>query len=215
MSLTTVSELHDLAHGMGIDPDDMAPVRYANPSRQSDRTEVAREIYRLIAESGEQLPPSAHEMRNQLRAVGIDLGHSTDDAQDRRSTAIHEAAHGAAAYALGWEVSSIDIAAGITRSQYPDIMSQDLRDRNLEFAVIQAAAAAASGFSSDWEEYGADRAAVRAKGWFDFETARKKAEKLLADPYVRKLHERLTAALIKHGRLEGAQLRAILDDGTD
>ena len=32
------------------------------------------------------------------------------------------------------------------------------------------------------------------------------------DPYVKGLYERLTTALLEHDRLEGAQLRRVLDD---
>jgi hypothetical protein len=78
--------------------------------------------------------------------------------------------------------------------------------------VIGAAGAAASGRSSDWEENAGDRCAVRAKGWVDFETARAKAEKLLALPDVKATHKRLTRALVMVGRLEGDALRAVLED---
>jgi hypothetical protein len=184
-----------------------APVHYA------DRSGTVRQIYALIDEAGEDLPGmGAHEMRRQLRAIGIDLGHSTDDDQDRRWTARHEAAHAAVAHALGWSVNSIDIGAGQTRCEPPDIMSQSVSDRKLQHAVIAAAGAAASGQSSDWEENESDRIAVRLEGWFDFETARGKAELALAEPYVKAIHERLTDALIQCGELHGESLRRVLED---
>ncbi len=184
-----------------------------NAATQTDRSGTVRQIYALD-EAGEDLPAmGAHELRRQLRAIGIDLGHSTDDDLDRRSTARHEAAHAAVAFALGWTVTSVDVGAGETRVEAPDIMSQDLSDQMLQHAAIAAAGAAASGWgSSERDELEADRWAVRQKGWTDFESARAKAEKLLADPFVKGLHERLTDALIMCGELHGETLRRVLED---
>jgi hypothetical protein len=113
---------------------------------------------------------------------------------------------------LNWTVTSIDIGAGETKIEWPDIMGRKLSDRNFQYAVIGAAGAAASGQSSWEEENAGDRYAVRAKGWVDFETARAKAEKLLADPDVKATHKRLTDALIMCGELHGETLRRVLED---
>jgi hypothetical protein len=207
------SDLEDLARDAGIDPDDVAPVRYANPRTQTNRASTAKAIYDLIAEAGEDLPArmGAHEMREKLRAVGIDLGHTNDDAQDRRSTARHEAAHAAVAHALGWQITSINIAAGQTKFDLPPYSAHEsLADRNQHFGMIGAAGAAASGWSSDWEENSADRIALRAKG-IDFEQARKSAEELLAEPDVKATHKRLTDALVMCGELHGESLRRVLE----
>ncbi len=205
------SELEQLARELGIDTDDAAPVHYANPATQTDRSGTVQQIYALIDGVGEDLPArmSTHEMRNKLRAIGIDLGHAADDAQDRRSTARHEGAHAAIAHALGWTITSIDIEAGHTKFELPPYSAHErLSERNREFGMIGAAGAAASGMSSDWEENMNDRVSLRAKG----QEARRAAEKLLADPDVKATHKRLENALIMCGELHGETLRRVLAD---
>jgi hypothetical protein len=208
-------ELEQMARDLGVDPDDAAPVKYARPGSQTDRSSTVEAIFDLIAEAAEDssAPASAHELRRQLRAIGIDLGHAADDDQDRRSTARHEAAHAAIAHALNWTVTSIDIGAGETKIEWPDIMSRKLSDRNFQYAMIGAAGSAGAGTGSWSDENESDRIAVRLKGWTDFATARAKAEKLLADPDVKATHKRLTDALVMVGRLEGDALRRVLEDG--
>jgi hypothetical protein len=208
------SDLAELARELEIDVDDIPPTRYANPAAQTNRTSTVQRIYDLIADAGEDLPArmGAHEMRNKLRAIGIDLGHAADDAQDRRSTAVHEAGHGAIAHALGWTVNSIDLDAGETKFDLPPYSAHEsLSDRNRDFGMIGAAGAAASGWSSDREENLNDRISLRAKS-IDFEEARKAAEKLLATSDVKACHERLTRALVMVGELHGETLRRVLND---
>jgi hypothetical protein len=83
----------------------------------------------------------------------------------------------------------------------------------LQHAAIAAAGAAASGWgSSEREENEADRWAVRRRGFTDFESARAKAEKVLADPWVKAIYNRLVDALLVHGQLEGAELVRVLED---
>jgi hypothetical protein len=210
-------ELEELAYEAGIDPSDIPPVRYADPRTQSNQSAAARGIMDIVRDNAEDLPSdlpskmSAHEMRRQLRAIGIDLGHSTDDSQDRRSTARHEAAHAAVAHALRWQITSVNIAAGETKFDLPPYSAYEtLSERNLAFGMIGAAGAAASGWSSDWEENANDRIALRAKG-IDFEEARKSAEALLAEPDGQACHQRLTDALIQTGELHGESLRRVLE----
>jgi hypothetical protein len=205
-------ELAELARELEIDTEDISPTRYARAATQTDRSGTVQQIYDLIAEAGadESSPASAHEMRRQLRAIGIDIGNSADDDEDRRSTARHEGAHATIAHALGFTVNSVDIEAGETNFDLPLYFSSSLSERNKEFGMIGAAGAAASGWGSDREEFRNDRISLRAKG-LDFEEARKSAEKLLADPDVKATLERLTRALIMVGRLEGDALLGVLD----
>jgi hypothetical protein len=210
-------ELAELARELEIDTEDISPTRYARAATQTDRSETVKQIYELIEDIGESptgttLPQSTHEMRRALREMGISIGDPESDDQDRRSTARHEAAHAAVAHALRWIVTSIDIGAGETRIEWPDIMSQKLSDRNFQYAVIGAAGAAGAGTGSWRDENESDRIAVRLKGWTDFATARAKAEKLLADPAVKATHQRLTDALVMCGELHGETVRRVLED---
>jgi hypothetical protein len=69
-------DLADLARDLGVDPDDAAPVKYARPGSQTDRSSTVEAIFDLIAEAGEDssAPASAHELRRQLRASGLISG---------------------------------------------------------------------------------------------------------------------------------------------
>jgi hypothetical protein len=213
-----LSDMHDLAHAAGIDPDDLPKVRYANPAYQSDRTEAARGIYKLIAEGGEKSSGGtvsgsmgAHELRRLARNAGLDMGDERADDEEFASTVRHEAGHAATAHALGWTVTFVDARSGETRVEFPPLQSQSLADRDLQYACIAASGTAFTDSRSDGELAG-DRYQVRALGLghIEFADARAKAQRLAAHPWAKGIYDRLVAALLIHGRLEGAELDAAL-----
>jgi hypothetical protein len=174
----------------------------------SDPSASVRELRRL-AEAGEV---SAHELRDRLRAVGIDLGHRREDAEDFESNCRHEAGHAVVAHGLGWHVAYVDARAGETKVEPPEYWTQSFSARFTQHTAIAAAGSVGAGTSSMREENLNDRVAVRSKGHTNFEDARKLAEKLLADRWAKPALERLTKALLMVGRLEGDPLLAVLED---
>lgn len=164
--------------------------------------------------NGERLaagPMSVQGMRDIARAAGLDLGRDDDEAR----TARHEAGHAAAAFALGWEVEVCDARAGETRFVFPDIMSQSIVDRQREYGVIAASGAE---FCGHWvDDYNPELANDRAQlsdkcgDVIDWETARKSAAKLAAEPWVKGIYNRLLDALLVRGRLDGAELQRVLN----
>lgn len=132
------------------------------------------------------------------------------DREEFEDTCRHEAAHAAAAFGLGWSVEFVDARAGQTKVTPPPLYSQSLADKDLQHAVIACAGAVATGISSSRAELEDDRVAVLLRGFTHWEDARRKADRLMADRYVKALTERLTDALLRHGRLEGAALDRVL-----
>jgi hypothetical protein len=120
-------------------------------------------------------PMTVGAMRDSLREVGIDLGHEREDADDFESNCRHEAAHAACAFSLGWDVEFCDARGGRTGINPPDIMSQSINDKHLQFSVIAASAKAFTRSYCD-QPFEDDRYQVRSKGHIDFETAQKEAE---------------------------------------
>ncbi len=201
-----------LARELGIDPDSIPRPRYTNRRAPLSALKGVADI--VAAEGGRNIPDgpmNVQEMRRQLRAVGIDLGHAAEDEADRADIARHEAGHAAVAHSLGWKVVAVDIGAGQTQLFPPDISVQSLRDRDRQHAAILAAGAAFAGTHDFSADIGADRANLRARSDLTWQEARKLAEALMDDRRIRARAERLTAALIKHGRLEGADLQRVLE----
>ena len=133
----------------------------------------------------------------------------TDHADEFADTVRHEAAHGACAYALGWTVHYVDARTGKTEVTPPPLLSQTLAEKDLQHAVIAASAKAFTGSYRD-RPFEDDRFQVRRRGHIDFGAAQKKAERLAADPWPKAIYNRLIAALLIHGRLEGDKLAAVL-----
>lgn len=154
------------------------------------------------------------ELRRLAREAGFDMGDPRSDDEEREWIAKHEAGHAAIAHALGWTVISVDVGAGQTRCTPPETLHG--AERDLELAVVAAAGAAFTGTHQD-HELQSDRHNVRLLGanHMDFEEARARAVRLKTDRYVNGLYERLVAGLMEHGRLEGAELRRVLDDWSD
>jgi hypothetical protein len=204
--------------GVGLDP---APYRTTTKPAPTD---ALNGIMAIIGEHREDVvsdrpspsqrkgPMTASAMRDSLREVGIDLGHQREDSEDREHYARHEAGHAVAAHGLGWHVVYCDARAGQTKIEGPEYWTQSLGDRHRQHAAIAAAGSVAAGTSSWRDENLNDRVAVRLKGHTDFEAARKSAERVLADRWAKPALKRLTAALLEHGRLEGAELQRVLED---
>jgi hypothetical protein len=231
-SILTTSELEALAYDLGVEPD-TSPVRYTSKrapaislnavkaiigehggeTRAAPDASASVQELRRLAETGEV---SVHELRHQLRAVGIDLGHEQEDAEDREHTARHEAGHAAAALALGWGVKWVDVGRGQTQVEQPTYASRDRGaiTMDIERATIAAAGAAFTGVDSRRPELEGDRVMVRQHRT-RWEDARAEAELMAADRKVRSLHRALTDALLAspNGRLEGGgSLRAVIED---
>lgn len=214
----SLSELRTLADALGVDLDPR-PVRMTNKPAPARSLQAVREIvaeYGGVSSTTDAIPAgrlTAGELRRRARAVGIPIGDERADNEDREWTAKHEAAHAAVAHSLGWKVTSVDVGAGQTRMSPPDDVHG--AERDLGYAVIGAAASAFTGLHPDRDEFGSDRSHLRMSGagHMSFEEARVRAMRLTNHEYVKPLYQRLTAALLKHGRLEGAELRRVLEGG--
>jgi hypothetical protein len=158
-------------------------------------------------------PLTVGQLKQLAREVGIPIGDERSDAEDFEHVARHEAGHAAAAHSLGWNVTSVDARSGETRIKFPPLQSQSLADRDLQYACIAASGTAFTDSHSD-AELAADRYQVRTLGLghIEFDLARAKAKKLAAEPWVKGIYGRLIDALLKSGRLEGAELQRVLDD---
>jgi hypothetical protein len=134
-----------------------------------------------------------------------------DEEADYLDAVLHESSHGACAFALGWTVHYVDARTGKTEVTPPPLQSQTLAEKDLQHAVIAASARAFMGAHSD-HAFTDDRFQVRNRGHIDFEAAQRKAEKLAAEPSVKVVYDRLVTALLAgSGRLEGAELAAVLN----
>ncbi len=141
---------------------------------------------------------------------GPTMRDAREDA-DYADTVMHEAAHGACAYALGWTVHYVDARTGKTEVTPPPLQSQTLAEKDLQHAVIAASARAFMGAHSD-HAFTDDRFQVRNRGHIDFETAQRRAEHLAAEPWPKAIYNRLNAALLGgSGRLEGDELARVLE----
>ncbi len=153
-------------------------------------------------------PMSVQGLRDLARENGLDLGNEREDNEDLAYTARHEAGHACAAWALGWEVLSVDAGAGQTRFVFrPD---QLIADRDREYATIAAAGCEGTGayVDSNREELASDRFDVSklTGSFYAFDEGRMRARKLLADPEVARFHARVVDALIERKVLLGAEL---------
>jgi hypothetical protein len=153
-------------------------------------------------------PMSVQGMRDLARDFGLDLGSEREDSEDLDHTARHEAGHAVAAWALGFEVSSVDARAGLTRFVFRP--NQSITDRDRDFATIAAAGCEGTGsyVDSRREELEDDRRKVHdLTGSFSaFDDARPRARKLLAGPEAKRFYGRVVDALIARKVLTGADL---------
>ncbi len=214
---SAVDAIAELAAELDIDPDPAYRMTSKPPPADSMNilTAIIGEAREDVARSTPAKGPmTVGAMRDQLRAVGIDLGHQRSDAEDRKHYAAHEVGHAVAALALGgWKVAFIDAAAGQCKVIAPDY-SEWRPERDKERAVIAAAGSVFAGTASSRAENESDRVAVRLLGNTRWEEARAEAELMAKDRRVKALHKTLTDALLAspNGRLEGASLRAVLAD---
>jgi hypothetical protein len=153
-------------------------------------------------------PLSVQGMRDLARDFGLDLGSEREDNEDLEHVAKHEAGHAVAAWALGWEIQSVDARAGQTRFVFrPD---QLIADRDREFATIAAAGCEGTGsyVDSSREELADDRHKVRklTGSYTAFDDARPRARKLLSNPEAKRFYNRVVDALIARKVLTGADL---------
>ncbi len=153
-------------------------------------------------------PMSVQGLRDLARENGLDLGSKREDDEDLDHTARHEAGHAVVAWALGWEVLSLDAGAGQTRFKFrPD---QLIADRDREYATIAAAGCEATGswVDSNRDELASDRYDVSSLtgSHTAFDEGRLRARELLADPEVKRFHARVVDALIERKILITADL---------
>jgi hypothetical protein len=183
-----VDEIFQMARGLGITH---KPTRVAPPGTPPGRHALSIEQIRQMVEPKPVRP------------------HVLDS--DLRWAAMHEAGHGALAYAIGWTVEKIQIGPGRqgkTTSRPPEELFGAERSR--QEGALSAAGVASTGpqYSPGTED---DRAAIRELGGVTFERALEGAQRALADPWVKRIRDGLVDALIERRRLEGAELQRILD----